>query len=117
MIEKQDFDDRLQNIDEVVGAPDVRELVRNNRLEMRRREAGKRAERKDDRGPEPPDDRRHVDERGIQQLHGSRHAEAGGDPPYRFGQLARRDAAGPSSNSYDTPPPEQQVRREKDHAT
>src|SRR4029453_6851377 len=99
MIEEQDFDDGLQDVDEIVGAPDVRELVRQNRLEVRRREARKRAQWKDDRRPEPPDDRRYVDERGVQQLHGSRQAKTGGGPLYGPGQLARRDGERASANS------------------
>jgi hypothetical protein len=45
MIEEQRLDERLQQVDDVVVPPDVRELVRENRLELVWRETGKRARR------------------------------------------------------------------------
>ncbi len=43
VIEQQRLDQRLQQVDEIVVAADVRELVRENRLELLRRQAGERA--------------------------------------------------------------------------
>ena len=61
VIEQQRLDERLQQVDEVVVTPDVRELVREDRLELVRRQAGQRARRQQDDRLQPADHRRHVD--------------------------------------------------------
>ena len=67
VIEEQRLDERLQQVDEVVVAADVRQLVREDRLELLRRQSSQRARRKQHDRLEPADHRRHVDERRLEQ--------------------------------------------------
>ena len=62
VIEEQRLDRALEEIDQVVVPPDVRQLVRENRVELGRREAGQHARRNDNRRTDPADERGHVDE-------------------------------------------------------
>jgi hypothetical protein len=69
VVEQQRLDDRLQQVDEEVVPPDVRELVRQDHLELRRRQPGHRARRKKDRRAHEPDHRGHGHRRGLEQAH------------------------------------------------
>ena len=80
MIEEQRLGDRLQHVHRVVVPADVRELVGENRFDLRRRQRRERGDRQQDRRPQPADDRRHVDERRLDDVRGRRQAEAVREP-------------------------------------
>ena len=60
MVEEQDLSGRLQEIDGEVVAADVGELVRDDGIEMRGREARQGAGGQQDHRAQPPHDRRHL---------------------------------------------------------
>ncbi len=59
----------------------MRELVREDRFELQRREAGERAHRQQHDRFQPADHRRDVDGRGLQQHNGTRQVQRTGEPP------------------------------------
>jgi len=60
VIKQHRFGERLQNVDEIVVAPDVGELVRENRLDLRWCQCGQRRDRKQNRWTQPANNRRNV---------------------------------------------------------
>ncbi len=67
MVEEQSLDERLQQIDHVVVAADVRELVREDCFELIRRHPGQGAARNEHDRTQPPNDGWHFHHRGLQQ--------------------------------------------------
>ena len=59
---------------------DVRELVREDGFELRRRQPGERARGQQDDRPQPADDGRHFHERRSQQADGARDVKLPGEP-------------------------------------
>jgi hypothetical protein len=57
MVEEQALGDALQQVDQVIVTADVRQLMRQQRLHVIRREAGKQAQRRQDDRTEPSDHR------------------------------------------------------------
>ena len=78
MVEEQRLDRALEQVDQIVVPPHVRQLVGQNRVELRWREAGQHAGRHDDRRTDPTDERRHVDERRLRQHNPPNDAKAFG---------------------------------------
>ena len=62
MIEEQHFDDALEEVHEVVVAAHVSQLVREQHLELLRRQTGERTGRHEDHGTQPADDGGDLDE-------------------------------------------------------
>ena len=97
VVEQQRLDQRLQQVDEIVVAADVRELVGEDRLELLRREPGQRARRQQHHRPQPADHRRHghrVDSRSrTGRRMWSRRARARSPMPASGPRPARRGAA------------------------
>ena len=69
MVEEQRFRERLQQVDEEVVSPDVRELVSEDRFDLRRRQPGERRNGQQNHRPHPPDDRRRVHVRRVHDVH------------------------------------------------
>ena len=67
VIEEQRFDERLQEVDQVVVASDVRELVRQERLELPGRQAGERAGRHQHDRFDPANNGRNIDGRRFEE--------------------------------------------------
>ena len=67
MIKEQGFDHHLQAVDDVIVSLDVGQLVRQDRLELLRREARARLGRQQDDRLEPADDRRDLGQSRLQQ--------------------------------------------------
>ena len=65
VVEEQRLDRALEQVDQIVVPPNVRQLVRKDRVELRRREPRQHAGRNDNRRTDPADERRHVDERAT----------------------------------------------------
>ncbi len=76
MVEEEGLDRGLEEVDESVVPPHVRELVREERLELRRREPAQRSRRDEERRPQPADDRRDLDESRSSEGESALHAEA-----------------------------------------
>ncbi len=89
MVEEQRLDDRLQHVDGVVVPANVRQLVRENRFDLRRRQRRERRDRQQNRGPQPSDHGRHVDERRFDDVRGGRKAQ-----PIREAAARRLPAGG-----------------------
>ena len=116
MVEQQRLGDRLQHVHRVVVAADVRELVREDRLDLRRRQRRERGDGQQDRRPQPADNRRHVHERGFDDVRGRGQAEtirepAAGGLPMRRGRREREAVQTPH-----LPPSAGHAREQQDHA-
>jgi hypothetical protein len=83
MVEEERFSDRLQHVDGVVVAADVRELMREDRLDLGRRQRRKRRKRQDDDRTEASDDGWHVDRRRLDDMRRCRQAKSVGYSPAR----------------------------------
>ena len=83
MVEEQCLHDRLQQVDQIIVAADMRELVRENRLDLRRRQRGDRGDRQQNRRPQPADERRDVDARRFDHVRGGGQAETVRQAPAR----------------------------------
>jgi hypothetical protein len=77
MVEQHRLHNRLNEVDEVVVPADVRELVRQHRLDLLRGEAAHRCSREQQHRLQRPDDYRHLDPRGLEQLYGCAQPEPG----------------------------------------
>ena len=116
MIEEQRLDQALQQIHEVIVTPDVRQLVRENRLDLPRAESGQGAGREQDQRMEPADRGRHLDQRGAHQPHRARDADAARQRlearlPFRERRVGDRATQPPHQ-----PPAAEQADREHEHA-
>ena len=76
VVEKERFDDRLQKIDHVVVASDMCELVREDCLQLVRRQTGKSRRRQQDHGLDPSEERRHRNRAGFEDRHAACEAAA-----------------------------------------
>lgn len=65
VVEEQRLGGGLQQVNQVVAAADVRQLVGQDQLELRRREPGEGAAGQQDHGPQPADHRGHLHERRL----------------------------------------------------
>ena len=79
MIEEKCLDGGLEEVNQVVVAPDVGELVRQHRFERLRRKPGHRRDRQQDRRPKNAESRGHGDGGGLQE------ADSSGDPEFLRG--------------------------------
>ena len=84
VIKEKRLRERLEQIDGVVVTADVRQLVRENRLDLRRRQRCHRCDRKKNDRAKAPDQRRDVDEPRLDHMRGRRETH-----------LIRNPAAGP----------------------
>jgi len=78
MVEPENLDDGLCEVDEVIAAADVRQLVREYRLKLLDAQAGNGADRQQDHRLDPSDDRRHVDQRRSPQSDRAADAQSSG---------------------------------------
>ena len=85
MEEQQRFGDRLQQVDRVIAAADVRELVSEERFDLGGGHVRHRGERQDDQGLQPADQDRRVDHRRLDDP--ERHADAQAAGETSGGQL------------------------------
>ena len=116
VIEEQRFDDRLQQVDEVVVPPHVGQFVRDHRLELRGRQPGKRARRQQNHRTKPTDDRRHVDDRGFQCTHRARDAQLARHFGDSRSQRRRDRARAATPQTFDNEPSRGEPRRQQRHA-
>ena len=84
MKEQQRLRHRLQQVDGIVAAPDVGQLVREKRLDLAGRQAAERSDWQEDQRAHEPDDTRCIDERRFHDPERDRQPQPPGDP------LARR---------------------------
>ena len=75
VVKQQGLDHGLEDADEVVVPPDVRELVGQQRVELERREPRERGRRDEDHRAQPPDDCGYLDQGRLQDAHRPRHAQ------------------------------------------
>ena len=76
VIKEQRLDNGLQHVDRVVVAANVRELVREDRFDLRRRQRRERRDGQQNRGPQPSDHHRHVDQRRFDDVRRGRQSQA-----------------------------------------
>ena len=76
VIEEDRFGQRLQEVDREVVTPDVCELVRQDRFDLPRRQSRHRGDREQHDRPQPADDGRRGDARGIDDREAATKAEA-----------------------------------------
>ena len=79
VIEQQRLDDRLQQVDEIVVAPHVRELVGDQRFDLRRTQPRERRRRQQHHGFHPADHRRHGHGRRLHDAYRAIEREPAGD--------------------------------------
>ena len=77
--EQQRFGNRLQQVDRIVAAADVRELVGDERLDLRRAHVRQRGERQHDERLQPADQDWRVDHRGLDDAERNADAQAPGE--------------------------------------
>jgi hypothetical protein len=76
VIEEHRLHHALQQVNQIVVAANVRELMRQQRLHVLRRQAAERSHRREDDRPQPSEHRGNVDMRGGHEAHRARHAHA-----------------------------------------
>ena len=115
VIEEQRLDERLQEIDQIVVAPDVRELVRQNRLELLGRQAGQRARRHQHDRLDPADDGRNVNAGRFENRDAAREVKAAGEADrHRLPRVAGRRNAVRAQPLDPAPPGEQTQAQDRD---
>ncbi len=67
VIKQQGFGNALQNVDQIIVPPDMRQLMQQQRLQMLRRKTAERSDRHQHHGTQPADHGRHLHQRGDQQ--------------------------------------------------
>ena len=75
MVEEQCFGDRLEQVDEIVVASDVRELVSEDRVDLGDRQIRQRRNRNEDDRPDPADHGGRVQTIAIRDVHAAVDAE------------------------------------------
>ncbi len=116
VIEQQRFDERLDQVDEVVVAPHVREFVGEDRFDLGRRQSGERAHGQQHDGLEPADHGRHLDARGFEQPYRPRDPQPARQPPsggFERG-IRRRDAL--RLHPLHPDPPGREPQRQRKHS-
>ena len=81
VIEQQRLDDGLQEVDDVVVTPDMCQLVRDERFDLRRRQAGERGGRQQDNRLHPADHHRNGDRGRFEDAHHAIERHPSGDAP------------------------------------
>ena len=116
VIEQQRLDHRLQQVDEIVVTADVRELVREDRLQLLGRQARERRRRQQHHRLHPADQRRHHDRARFDDRDGAAklqslgdHAGGGDDRRRHRGNRVARQAARQH-------PSAEQPQRQRQHA-
>ena len=79
MIEQQRLGDDLKEIDQVIVAAHVDELMGEHRFELLGRQAEEHGDRQQDDGLKPTDDERRLDEQGLEDAHGAGEMKAVGE--------------------------------------
>jgi hypothetical protein len=76
VIEQKTFDRFLRQVHQIVQAPDVREFVGQEKLDLIGGQIRETAKGKQDRGPEESGDYRHIDTAGFEKSHRAAHANS-----------------------------------------
>ena len=114
MVEQQRLDHGLEQVHQVVVTADVGQLVRQDRLDLRRPEAGHGARRQEHDGSEPADRRGHVHPIRLAQEDGARHSHALREARHRRAPKLERLVRGSAQTAHQPPAPDQAQRQKRD---
>ena len=115
VIEEQCLGDALQAVDEVVVSSHVRQLVRNDGVELIGRQASERGCREEQCRLQPSDDGRNVYANGVHESNVAPNPEPSRQPSYAELQALGHFTSLPASHAFDGHPVGEQARRQSQH--
>ena len=116
VVEEQRFDERLHEVHEVVVTPDVRQLMRENRLELLGSHPGHRAHGHEDDWAQPSDHRGHLYQRGFEDSNRPRNVQALREPGGNLFPGRGRGHRTMRAQALYPRPAGQQAKRQESHA-